>query len=398
MRFGLLFAFAFAAPCLAESPKLPDGVTAESLADSKEALRVADLLDKQYPKPQAESVQMLLAILRGTISSGSDGWFRPAQTRYTWAWLTERCGVDAKSVSISEKAFNGPAAIFHALDRDGDNRLTPSDFDWSDANSYVVQANMLNRLFRRMESNGDGKLSKAEFDAVFQMVAKGKDHFTAADFRRAMIPRGPIGYSPGDAPSVPILVKGFFRGEIGSMTEGPKLGESAPDFTLKTADGKETVQLSKIVSAKPTVLLFGNFTCGPFRALYPDVDAIFERFKDRATFAMIYVREAHPTDGWKMESNTKMGVVTAQPTTYEQRVGVCEQFRKLIKPGMKILVDDIHDTVGDAYSGMPARLYVIDPQGKVVYKAGRGPFGFKPGEMEQALLMSILESTTTKTP
>ena len=36
---------------------------------------------------------------------------------------------------------------------------------------------------------------------------------------------------------------------------------------------------------------------------------------------------------------------------------------------------------------MPARLYVIDSHGKVAWKSGRGPFGFKPEEMEQALLM-----------
>jgi hypothetical protein len=41
---------------------------------------------------------------------------------------------------------------------------------------------------------------------------------------------------------------------------------------------------------------------------------------------------------------------------------------------------------------MPSRLYVIDAEGKVAYKAGRGPFGFKPGEMEQALAMTLLDA------
>ena len=58
---------------------------------------------------------------------------------------------------------------------------------------------------------------------------------------------------------------------------------------------------------------------------------------------------------------------------------------------MPLLVDEIHDPVGNAYSGMPARLYVIDPAGKVAYKGGRGPFGFKSGELEQALLMLMLD-------
>ena len=60
------------------------------------------------------------------------------------------------------------------------------------------------------------------------------------------------------------------------------------------------------------------------------------------------------------------------------------------------MVDEIHDPAGTAYSGMPGRYYVIDPHGKVAYKSGRGPFGFKTGELEQAIVMSLLESTPLK--
>jgi hypothetical protein len=65
-----------------------------------------------------------------------------------------------------------------------------------------------------------------------------------------------------------------------------------------------------------------------------------------------------------------------------------------LKYSIPLLVDDIDDATGNAYSGMPARLYVIDQKGKVAYKSGRGPFGFKTGEMEQALLMTLLDAKT----
>ena len=89
----------------------------------------------------------------------------------------------------------------------------------------------------------------------------------------------------------------------------------APDFNLRTHDGQQTIQLSKLLGKKPIVLVFGNFTCGPFRSMYPGVEDVYRRFKDNAVFLGIYVREAHPTDGWKMESNTKVGVSVAQPKT-----------------------------------------------------------------------------------
>lgn len=383
---------------LAQSPdqlKLPDGVSIDALADAKEAARVADVLDRQYPQPQSEAARMLIAILRGSQLNGTDGWFGPSQSRYSWEWLAARSGVDATK-AITLKEFTGPQALFTQLDRDGNGKLMASDFDWSDRSPYVMQANLYSRFFRRLDGNGDGKLTKEEFDFAFEMLSRKGDSFTADQFRRMMIPRGTGGFSAGDAPSIPILVKGLFGNEIGSMTEGPNLGEVAPDFTLKSADGSKNITLSKLFGEKPTVLCFGNFTCGPFRSLYPDVDAVYSRFKDKANFVMVYVREAHPTDGWKMDSNARFGVKAVQPKTYDERVEVCTQFEKLIKPGMSVVVDDITDPVGKAYSGMPARLYVIDPQGKVAYKGGRGPFGFKPSEMEQALLMSLVEAATPK--
>lgn len=376
--------------------KLPDGVTPEQLDDPKEAKRVADLIDKQYPDPKPEVVRMLLAILRGSMLDGTDGWFGPAQSRYTFDWLAKRYGVDPKGKSIPKDKFSGDVALFDRLDRNGDGKITPDDFDWSDKNPYVQQANFLNRLFRRIDTSGDGKLTREEMDAFFKMVAKDKEYFSADNLRSALIPRGPAGFGPGDGPSIPTLVRGVFSGEIGSMYEGPKLGQTAPNFTLKTPDGKESITLAKLIGPKPVVVILGNFTCGPFRGFYPDLDAIYNRYKGDATFLMVYVREAHPSDGWIMESNTRVGVKVAQPKTLEERVKVCDQFCQKLKPNMPVVVDEIEDTAGNLYSGMPGRYYVIDPHGKVAYKSGRGPFGFKTGELEQAVVMSLLETTPVK--
>jgi hypothetical protein len=44
---------------------------------------------------------------------------------------------------------------------------------------------------------------------------------------------------------------------------------------------------------------------------------------------------------------------------------------------------------GNRYSGMPGRLYVIDRQGKVAFKSGRGPYLFKPAELEHSLIILL---------
>jgi hypothetical protein len=125
--------------------------------------------------------------------------------------------------------------------------------------------------------------------------------------------------------------------------------------------------------------------------MYAEVDEISQRYRDQANFLGVYVREAHPTDGWKMASNERVGVTAAQPKSLAERAAVAQQCMARIKPTIPWLVDDIDDATGHAYSGMPARLYVIGLDGKVVYKGGRGPFGFKSGEMEQALVMTLLD-------
>ena len=105
----------------------------------------------------------------------------------------------------------------------------------------------------------------------------------------------------------------------------------------------------------------------------------------------VYVREAHPTDGWRMSSNDKDGVVFAQPTTDEERCEVAGKCRAALHMTIPLVVDHVDDRVGHAYSGMPDRLYLIDRAGKVAYKGGRGPFGFKPGEVEQQIAMMLAD-------
>ena len=120
------------------------------------------------------------------------------------------------------------------------------------------------------------------------------------------------------------------------------------------------------------------------------------RYGDRVEFLAIYVREAHPTDGWRMASNDKAGVAFAQPRSFEERTSVAAQCCEKLKITMPLLVDDLDDKVGHLYSGMPDRLYLIDRRGRIVYKGGRGPFGFKPGELEQAIICNTLEDNAAR--
>lgn len=341
-----------------------------------------------------EAVSMYLVIARGGQLDGTSGWFHPAVSRFSFEWLAGHQKATPQQ-PLTRDHFMGQERIFEQLDRDHDGSLTGFDLDWSDSNPWVRQSYMVNRIFRRMESDGDGLLTADELNAWFGKLSRDGQPIRFEQFRDALVPPG-SGFSPGDMPSKEVLIKGFLAGEIGSLQEGPGLNDSAPDFTVRAISGGDTVKLSDRLGKRPLVLVFGNFTCGPFRSMYPTVEAVWNRQKEHADFLFVYVREAHPTDGWAMKSNEKAGVLVSQPRTFEERQLVAEQCVAKLKPSIPFYVDDIADTAGNLWSAMPARLYVIDSQGKVAWKSGRGPFGFKPEEMEQALLMLQLEESGAK--
>lgn len=369
----------------------------EALKDPELSKAIVAKLEAKYESgKQPEAIKMLISILSGSMMGSGEGWFGDAKRLYEWEWLAKRHSIDVDA-SLSKEDFVGDAKCFERLDRNGDGDLGANDFDWSSESVYMKEQATANWIFRQIDDSHDGKVTRDELLGFFSK-ARGDDADLSLDrFRRALeLGRPGGGFLSGDAPTPERLVKGFFASEVGSLQEGPAIGELAPDFELTTQDGKEVIRLKDWVGKKPIVLVFGNFTCGPFRRTYPDFDEISIRFKDKANFFGVYVREAHPTDGWKMESNSNSGVRLKQPKTIEQRIEVAKRCATNLKYSMPLLVDTMDDRVGNLYSGMPARAYVIGTDGRVTYQSGRGPFGFRPAEMEQALLLTLLaeESNT----
>ncbi len=106
---------------------------------------------------------------------------------------------------------------------------------------------------------------------------------------------------------------------------------------------------------------------------------------------VVYIQEAHPTDGWQMPSNLKEHILVARARTFTQRDAAADTC--VVKLGLKIpaLVDDMQDSTERAYTGWPDRLYVIDRDGRVAFKSRAGPFGFHPEAMA-AVLQSLVAS------
>ncbi len=95
---------------------------------------------------------------------------------------------------------------------------------------------------------------------------------------------------------------------------------------------------------------------------------MYEQYKDRVAFFVVYIQEAHASDVWQMPSNIRESVVFRLPRSFEERTGVASScVRKL---GIKIpaLIDDMSDSTERAYTGWPDRIYLIDRSGRVALK------------------------------
>lgn len=108
---------------------------------------------------------------------------------------------------------------------------------------------------------------------------------------------------------------------------------------------------------------------------------LYETHKDRAEFLFVYIREAHPSDEWQMDVNLRDKVVFEQPITFDARQKVAQSCSTALKLTMPCVVDDMNNTVDDAYAAWPERLFVVDTEGRIAFAGAQGPFGFKPDEL-----------------
>lgn len=116
---------------------------------------------------------------------------------------------------------------------------------------------------------------------------------------------------------------------------------------------------------------------------------MYRRYGDRAAFFVVYIREAHPSDIWQMSVNVRDQVVYQSPQNAGERVNLAGMCVRNLGIEMPALVDGFDNATDAAYSGWPDRLYVIAPDGRIAYKSAPGPFGFKPDDMERALLQFV---------
>ena len=136
------------------------------------------------------------------------------------------------------------------------------------------------------------------------------------------------------------------------------------------------------------------------------IQQIYEQYHEDVQFLNIYIREAHPKDGWWLGNKFTKRLIHAifgnrasmqhnDPKTIEERRAVAGECETALQYGVRTYVDEMDDNVNKAYAGWPTRLYLIGLDGRVVYAGGLGPYDFKPMKLKAAIDAYLRELTET---
>ncbi len=115
------------------------------------------------------------------------------------------------------------------------------------------------------------------------------------------------------------------------------------------------------------------------------LNQLHAKYKDRVQFYIVYIREAHPHDGWRVPNNLIENIIYDEPTTDEERTAVAAACQIDLDLHMPMLVDGMDNDIDIKYVGLPMRLFLVDAAGKIAYAGDKGPFGWDDEAFEETL-------------
>ena len=140
--------------------------------------------------------------------------------------------------------------------------------------------------------------------------------------------------------------------DYGSFS-GPKPGEEMLDFRLYSLDGTEA-KLTDF-EGQWIVLETGSLTCPMYVKNINPIIQVVQKYPD-VQFLVIYIREAHP--GSRQGPHQSM----------EEKISLARKIQQDYGEIRSVLVDDLDGSMHQAYGSFPNMVYVINPQGEVVYR------------------------------
>lgn len=116
------------------------------------------------------------------------------------------------------------------------------------------------------------------------------------------------------------------------------------------------------------------------------MEKLYQDFKDRAEFLLVYIREAHPDSVlFVAKDGEEVLEKVLQTDTLDARAANAQICNETLKLSFPTVLDRDDNAVNEAYSGWPDRFVIVGTDGRIAYYGPPGPGGFKPNEVEEWL-------------
>lgn len=178
--------------------------------------------------------------------------------------------------------------------------------------------------------------------------------------------------APADVPGLGVDVPGFgsrslaaeaynyrhfdFERDYVGRDRGVTPGDTAVGGTVYTIDG-EAVSFADRWADGPAVIEFGSITCPIFLEKTDRMDALAAHYADEVSFAVLYVREAHP------------GHSLGPHQSLDGKLAAARECRAAAGIDRPIYVDEVRGAVHRAYGALPNAVFVVGHDGVVSYRA-----------------------------
>ncbi|TKC49962.1 hypothetical protein EI555_010444, partial [Monodon monoceros] len=115
------------------------------------------------------------------------------------------------------------------------------------------------------------------------------------------------------------------------------------------------------------------------RPLFDQFKRLIEDFSSIADFLIIYIEEAHASDGWAFKNNVDI-------KNHQHLQDRLRAARLLLdrSPQCPVVVDTMKNQSSQLYAALPERLYVLQ-DGRILYKGKPGPWNYHPEEVRAVL-------------
>ena len=115
------------------------------------------------------------------------------------------------------------------------------------------------------------------------------------------------------------------------------------------------------------------------------MEKLYKEHHDLIEFFLVYIQEAHPTDGWQTETNVADEVLLRQHQDIHEREEAVQACGIDLHISIPTLVEEMDNVIDEAYGTAPERLYLIGKDGNVFYHGGAGLHFFDFEELEETI-------------